>query len=85
MNIKMSMPSQVAVYISAVSITFSPVERVIEEVNMLARIFWTGSIEPSVAGLLHSETAIPSAPTTSRNRLAHRMILEFNDHCDGIV
>jgi hypothetical protein len=79
------MPNQVLVYIWAVSITLSPVERVIEEVNMLAKIFCSGSIAPRVAGLVHSEIEIPIAPTTSKNKLAHKMILELSDHCDGMV
>jgi hypothetical protein len=81
----MSIPNHVLVYIWAVSITVSPVERLIEEVNMLAKTFCNGSIAPRVAGLVHSEIEMPIAPTTSRNKLAQRMILELSDHCDGMV
>ena len=79
------MPSHVLVYISVVSIIFNPVDRVIDEVNILAKIFCAGSMAPRVAGLLHSEIEIPMAPTTSRNKLAHKIILEFSDHWDGMV
>jgi hypothetical protein len=65
---------------SAVSMRFNPVERVIEDVKKLAIIFCTGSMAPRVAGLLHSEIAIPREPRTRSNKLAHKIILEFRDH-----
>jgi hypothetical protein len=76
----MSIPSHVLVYMLDVSIMFNPVERVIEDVKKLVIIFCTGSMAPRVAGLLHSEIAIPKVPKTRSNKLAHKIILEFRDH-----
>lgn len=83
-NIKISIPSQVLAYIAPVSIMLSPVDLGIEEVKMLAITFWIGSRVPRVPGLFHSEIAIPTAPTINRNKLAHKIIREFSDHCAGI-
>ena len=85
MNISMFIPIQVPESIAPVSIVFKPVDLVIEEVNMLETIFWNGSIAPRVAGLLHSATAIPTAPMISSSKLAHKTIREFSDHCLGML
>ena len=68
-----------------VSIEFNPVDLVIDEVKKLVISLWNGSSAPRVAGLFHSATATPRAPPTSKTRLAQSTILEFSDHCLGIL
>ena len=85
MNMRMEVTNHEVGCIWLTSKELKPAVRGITDANRLSTLLCSGVSEPKVFGLSHSIKAIATVPIVTNAKLAQSTILEFSDHCFGIV